>query len=38
MMQTSDTGLGREANWTQETISPIVLDQITAWIAGPQAR
>jgi pimeloyl-ACP methyl ester carboxylesterase len=32
MMQSSDTGLGREGNWAEETISPLVLDQITAWM------
>jgi len=38
MMQSSDTGLGREGNWAEETISPVVLDQVAAWIMAPPVK
>ncbi len=34
IFQTADTGIGREANWAEETISPAVLQRITEWIGG----
>jgi len=31
--QTADVGIFREANWTEETISPVVLKRIADWLA-----
>ena len=33
LFQTADVGIGREANWAEETMSPVVLERIAAWIA-----
>lgn len=33
LFQTADVGIGREANWTQETMAPSVLQTIGDWIA-----
>jgi len=33
LFQTADTGIGREANWAEETMSPAVLQRIAGWIA-----
>lgn len=33
LFQTADVGIGREANWAEETISPAVLQRIADWIA-----
>jgi CubicO group peptidase (beta-lactamase class C family)/pimeloyl-ACP methyl ester carboxylesterase len=33
LFQTADVGIGREANWTEETISPVVLKRIADWLA-----
>jgi CubicO group peptidase (beta-lactamase class C family)/pimeloyl-ACP methyl ester carboxylesterase len=33
LFQTADVGIGREANWTGETISPVVLKRIADWLA-----
>jgi CubicO group peptidase (beta-lactamase class C family)/pimeloyl-ACP methyl ester carboxylesterase len=32
LFQTADVGIGREANWTEETISPVVLKRIADWL------
>ena len=32
LLQTADTGLGREAVWAEETIAPVVLEAIGDWI------
>ncbi|HYL76010.1 MAG TPA: serine hydrolase [Bryobacteraceae bacterium] len=32
LLQTADTGLGREAFWAEETISPVALNKIAKWI------
>jgi CubicO group peptidase (beta-lactamase class C family)/pimeloyl-ACP methyl ester carboxylesterase len=33
LFQTADVGIFREANWTEETISPIVLKRIADWLS-----
>jgi hypothetical protein len=33
LFQTADVGIGREANWTEETMAPVALKTITDWIA-----
>jgi CubicO group peptidase (beta-lactamase class C family)/pimeloyl-ACP methyl ester carboxylesterase len=33
LFQTADVGIGREANWTAETISPAVLKKIADWLS-----
>ncbi|MBZ5621273.1 MAG: hypothetical protein LAQ69_21475 [Acidobacteriia bacterium] len=33
LFQTADVGIGREANWTEETISPVVLKRIVDWLS-----
>ncbi len=33
LFQTADVGIGREANWAEETVSPVVLKRIADWIA-----
>jgi CubicO group peptidase (beta-lactamase class C family)/pimeloyl-ACP methyl ester carboxylesterase len=38
LFQTADVGAGREANWAEETMSPIVLKRIADWVAGPGSR
>ena len=32
LFQTADVGIGREANWTEETMSPVVLKRIADWV------
>lgn len=32
LLQTADTGLGREAFWAEETMSPVALNKISNWI------
>lgn len=36
LFQTADAGIGREANWTEETMSPVALKRIADWL-GQQA-
>jgi CubicO group peptidase (beta-lactamase class C family)/pimeloyl-ACP methyl ester carboxylesterase len=33
LFQTADIGIGREANWTDETISPVALKKIAEWLS-----
>jgi CubicO group peptidase (beta-lactamase class C family)/pimeloyl-ACP methyl ester carboxylesterase len=33
LFQTADVGIGREANWAEETMSPAVMKRIADWIA-----
>jgi pimeloyl-ACP methyl ester carboxylesterase len=33
LFQTADVGIGREANWTEETMSPVVLKKIADWLS-----
>ena len=37
LFQTADVGTGREANWTGETISPVVLKKIADWLSQQAA-
>ena len=37
LFQTADVGIGREANWTEETISPVVLKRFADWVSGQAA-
>jgi uncharacterized protein len=37
LFQTADVGIGREANWTGETISPEVLKKIADWLSQQAA-
>jgi CubicO group peptidase (beta-lactamase class C family)/alpha-beta hydrolase superfamily lysophospholipase len=32
LFQTADAGIGREANWTEETMSPVALKRIADWL------
>jgi CubicO group peptidase (beta-lactamase class C family)/alpha-beta hydrolase superfamily lysophospholipase len=32
LLQTADVGIGREANWTEETMSPVVMQKIAEWV------
>src|SRR6185369_11251844 len=32
LFQTADVGIGREANWVEETISPVALKKISDWL------
>ncbi|HEV2688317.1 MAG TPA: serine hydrolase [Bryobacteraceae bacterium] len=32
LLQTADTGLGREAFWAEETMAPVALEKIASWI------
>ena len=32
LLQTTDTGLGREAVWAEETMSPVALETIASWV------
>jgi pimeloyl-ACP methyl ester carboxylesterase len=32
LFQTADTGIGREANWAEETMSPVVMKRIADWV------
>jgi hypothetical protein len=39
LFQTADVGIFREANWTEETISPVALKRVADWLtqqAGPR--
>jgi pimeloyl-ACP methyl ester carboxylesterase len=38
LFQTADVGIGREANWAEETISPAVLERIAEWISRQPAH
>jgi CubicO group peptidase (beta-lactamase class C family)/pimeloyl-ACP methyl ester carboxylesterase len=38
LLQTSDTGLGREAVWAEETMAPIALETIGGWILKVSGR
>jgi NAD/NADP transhydrogenase beta subunit len=33
LFQTADVGIGREANWAEETMAPSVMKRIADWIA-----
>jgi hypothetical protein len=33
LFQAADVGIGREANWTEETMSPLVLKKIANWLS-----
>ena len=33
LFQTADIGIGREANWTEETMSPVALKKIADWLS-----
>ena len=33
LFQTADVGIGREANWTAETMSPAVLKRVADWVS-----
>jgi uncharacterized protein len=32
LFQTADVGIGREANWTEETMSPVAMKKIADWV------
>ena len=32
LLQTTDTGLGREAFWAEETMAPVAMETIAAWV------
>jgi len=32
LFQTADVGIGREANWAEETMSPAVLKKVADWV------
>jgi len=38
LFQTADVGIGREANWAEETMSPAVLKRIADWIMKKSQR
>jgi len=38
LFQTADVGIGREANWAEETTSPAVLQKIAEWVVRQGAR
>jgi pimeloyl-ACP methyl ester carboxylesterase len=38
LFQTADVGIGREANWAEETMSPAVLKKITDWVVRQGSR
>uniref|UniRef100_Q01RP8 Beta-lactamase n=1 Tax=Solibacter usitatus (strain Ellin6076) TaxID=234267 RepID=Q01RP8_SOLUE len=38
LFQTADVGIGREANWTEETISPVVLGKLANWLSQLPVR
>lgn len=38
LLQTADTGLGREAVWAEETMAPIALETIAAWVLKVSSR
>jgi len=35
LFQTAEVGIGREANWAEETMSPAVLKKIADWVVRP---
>src|SRR5262249_10245844 len=38
LFQTADVGIGREANWVEETMSPAVLKKIADWVLRQGTR
>ena len=38
LFQTADVGIGREANWAEETMSPTVLKKIADWVVPQGIR
>lgn len=38
LLQTADTGLGREAFWAEETMAPVALESIAAWVLKVTGR
>jgi len=38
LFQTADVGLGREANWAEETMAPTVLNRIADWVIRQGSR
>jgi pimeloyl-ACP methyl ester carboxylesterase len=38
LFQTADVGIGREANWAEETMSPTVLTKIADWVVRQGSR
>jgi len=38
LFQTADVGIGREANWREETMAPAVLSRIATWVGGVVAQ
>jgi CubicO group peptidase (beta-lactamase class C family)/pimeloyl-ACP methyl ester carboxylesterase len=34
LFQTADVGIGRETNWTEETMAPVVMKRIADWVMG----
>jgi CubicO group peptidase (beta-lactamase class C family)/pimeloyl-ACP methyl ester carboxylesterase len=38
LFQTADVGIGREANWAEETMSPAVLKRIADWVIRQDSR
>jgi hypothetical protein len=38
LFQTADVGIGREANWAEETMSPAVMKRIAEWIMRQSGR
>jgi uncharacterized protein len=38
LFQTADVGIGREANWAEETMSPAVLKKIADWVVRQGSR
>ena len=38
LFQTADVGIGREANWAEETMSPAVLKKIADWVVRQGRR
>jgi hypothetical protein len=38
LFQTADVGIGREANWAEQTTSPAVLQKIAEWVVRQGAR
>jgi hypothetical protein len=38
LFQTADVGIGRDANWSEETMSPAVLKKIADWVVRQGRR
>ena len=38
LFQTTDTGIGREANWADETMSPAVMQKVAGWVKSQGER